>query len=209
MLTRLPEGLRGFQKKGKSSEFNPQDYEQVKSSPALMVWPHEGVKDTVKFVKKIIFSSIFTRPDIFGLPIFIFPSIFTFHIWKCPLYQPSKLEKGDDSQAKISTLKKSTHTSWATNIVIIKIMLMMNLVWEVSERVGMEAGRRCSLTLSIFPHVFVYLCICVFVYFTICIFAYFAIYVFVFFLTGPYTSNCQQFSTKALASPVPLGFPFC
>ena len=26
-------------KKGKSSEFNPQDYEQVKSSPALMVWP--------------------------------------------------------------------------------------------------------------------------------------------------------------------------
>ena len=29
-------------KKGKSLEFNPQDYEQVKSSPSLTVWSHEG-----------------------------------------------------------------------------------------------------------------------------------------------------------------------
>ena len=32
---------KGF-KKGKSSEFNPKDYEQVKSSPSLKVWSHEG-----------------------------------------------------------------------------------------------------------------------------------------------------------------------
>ena len=38
-------------KKGKSSEFNPQNYEQVKSSPSLKVWSHESVKDTVKFNK--------------------------------------------------------------------------------------------------------------------------------------------------------------
>ena len=50
-ITRLPEGLERFQKKGKSSEFNPQNYEQVKSSPSLKVLSHESVKDTVKFDK--------------------------------------------------------------------------------------------------------------------------------------------------------------
>ena len=40
-------------KKGKSSEFNPQNYEQVKSSPSLKVWSHESVKDTVKFDKRV------------------------------------------------------------------------------------------------------------------------------------------------------------
>ena len=39
-LSRLPERLERFQKKGKSSEFNPQDYEKVQSSPALTVWSH-------------------------------------------------------------------------------------------------------------------------------------------------------------------------
>ena len=39
-------------KKGKSSEFNPQNYEQVKSSPSLKVWSHESVKDTVKLPKQ-------------------------------------------------------------------------------------------------------------------------------------------------------------
>ena len=50
-LTRLPEGLERFQKKGKSSEFNPKNYEHVKSSPSLKVWSHESVKHTVKFDK--------------------------------------------------------------------------------------------------------------------------------------------------------------
>ena len=48
ILYRLPEGLERFQKKGKSSEFNPQDYEKVQSSPALTVWSHESVKDCRK-----------------------------------------------------------------------------------------------------------------------------------------------------------------
>ena len=39
------------QKKGKSSEFNPKNYEHVKSSPSLKVWSHESVKHTVKFDK--------------------------------------------------------------------------------------------------------------------------------------------------------------
>ena len=43
-LTPLPEGLKRFQKKGKSSEFNPQNYEQVKSSPSLKVWSQKSVK---------------------------------------------------------------------------------------------------------------------------------------------------------------------
>ena len=47
-VTRLPEGLEVL-KKGKSSEFNPRNYELVKSSPSLKVWSHESVKDTVKF----------------------------------------------------------------------------------------------------------------------------------------------------------------
>ena len=46
---RAREGL----KKGKSSEFNPQNNEQVKSSPALKVWSHESVKVTVKFEKRV------------------------------------------------------------------------------------------------------------------------------------------------------------
>ena len=50
-LTRLPEGLERVLKKRKSSEFNPQKDEQVKSSPSLKVWSHESVKDTVKFDK--------------------------------------------------------------------------------------------------------------------------------------------------------------
>ena len=34
--------LERFLKKGKSSEFNPRNYEQVKSSPSLTVWSHKG-----------------------------------------------------------------------------------------------------------------------------------------------------------------------
>ena len=49
MITRLPEGLQRSQKKGKSSEFNPKNHGQVKSSPSLKVWSHESIKDTVKF----------------------------------------------------------------------------------------------------------------------------------------------------------------
>ena len=33
---------REVPKKGKSSEFNSRNYEQVKSSPSLKVWSHEG-----------------------------------------------------------------------------------------------------------------------------------------------------------------------
>ena len=53
VLTRLPEGLERFQKKGNSSEFNPRNYEQVKSSPSLQVLSHESVKDAVKFDKRV------------------------------------------------------------------------------------------------------------------------------------------------------------
>ena len=42
---------REVPKKGKSSEFNPENYEHVKSSPSLKVWSHESVKHTVKFDK--------------------------------------------------------------------------------------------------------------------------------------------------------------
>ena len=48
MITRLPKGLQRFQKKRKSSEFNPRHYEQVKSSPSLKVQSHESINDTVK-----------------------------------------------------------------------------------------------------------------------------------------------------------------
>ena len=41
-LSRVPDELGRFQKKGKSSKFNPRNYEQVKSSPSLKVWSHEG-----------------------------------------------------------------------------------------------------------------------------------------------------------------------
>ena len=51
MLSRVPDELERFQKQGKSSKFNPQNYEQVKSSPSLKVWSHESVKDTVKLPK--------------------------------------------------------------------------------------------------------------------------------------------------------------
>ena len=37
------DSIRG-NKEGKSSEFNPQNDEQVKSSPATMLWSHEGSK---------------------------------------------------------------------------------------------------------------------------------------------------------------------
>ena len=40
-------------KKGQLSEFNPRDYEQVKSSPPLKVWSDESVKDTVTFEKRV------------------------------------------------------------------------------------------------------------------------------------------------------------
>ena len=50
-LTRLPEGLERVLKKGKSSEFNPENYEHVKSSPSFKVWWHESIKDAVKFDK--------------------------------------------------------------------------------------------------------------------------------------------------------------
>ena len=56
-VTRLPDGLERFQKKGKSSEFNPLNYEQVKSSPSLKVWSHKNVKDTVNLPKKFDFGA--------------------------------------------------------------------------------------------------------------------------------------------------------
>ena len=46
-----------FTKKGKSSEFNPLNYEQVKSSPSLKVWSHKSVKDTVNLPKKFDFGA--------------------------------------------------------------------------------------------------------------------------------------------------------
>ena len=39
-------------KKGKLSKFNPQHDEQVKPSPALKVWSHEGSNLYPKFAKK-------------------------------------------------------------------------------------------------------------------------------------------------------------
>merc|ERR1712024_238652 len=53
-LTRLPEGLERFQKKGKSSEFNPRNYKQVKSSQSLTVWSHEGSNLYPKLPKNLI-----------------------------------------------------------------------------------------------------------------------------------------------------------
>ena len=52
-LTRLPEGLERVLQNGKPSEFNPQDYKQVKSSPSQKVWSHESVKVTEKFEKRV------------------------------------------------------------------------------------------------------------------------------------------------------------
>ena len=55
--TELPEGQERVLKKRKSSEFNPRNYEQVKSSPSLKVWSHKNVKDTVNLPKKIDFGA--------------------------------------------------------------------------------------------------------------------------------------------------------
>merc|ERR1712208_134872 len=59
----------GFQKKGKSSEFNPQDYEKVQSSPALTVWSHGSVKDCRKNLilgqKHKIFKNPRTKTEVF------------------------------------------------------------------------------------------------------------------------------------------------
>ena len=41
-------------KKGKSSKFNPRNYEQVQSSPSAKVWSHKSIKDTVKLPKNLI-----------------------------------------------------------------------------------------------------------------------------------------------------------
>ena len=48
---------REVPKKGKSSEFNPENYEHVKSSPSLKVWSHKNVKDTVNLPKKFDFGA--------------------------------------------------------------------------------------------------------------------------------------------------------
>ena len=47
-------GQRGS-KKGKSSEFNQKNNEQVKSNPAVKVWLHDSVKVGVKFDKWVNF----------------------------------------------------------------------------------------------------------------------------------------------------------
>ena len=51
-LTRLPEGLERFLKRENSSEFNPQAYEQVKSSPSVKVWLHEALISTQKSLNR-------------------------------------------------------------------------------------------------------------------------------------------------------------
>ena len=58
-------GAREVSKKGKSSEFNPRNYEQVQSSPSPKVWSHKSIKDTVKLPKNLISSQkrkIFKNP---------------------------------------------------------------------------------------------------------------------------------------------------
>ena len=45
--------FKDLAKSTSSSEFNPENYEHVKSSPSLKVWSHENVKDTVKFDKRV------------------------------------------------------------------------------------------------------------------------------------------------------------
>merc|ERR1711894_138167 len=54
ILYRLPEGLERVLKKGKSSEFNPRNYERVQSSPSAKVWSHKSIKDTVRLPKNLI-----------------------------------------------------------------------------------------------------------------------------------------------------------
>merc|ERR1712208_120914 len=54
ILYRLPEGLERVLKKGKSSEFNPRNYERVQSSPSAKVWSHKSIKDTLKLPKNLI-----------------------------------------------------------------------------------------------------------------------------------------------------------
>ena len=47
-------GANSFSRRAReSSEFNPRNYEQVKSSPSLQVLSHESVKDAVKFDKRV------------------------------------------------------------------------------------------------------------------------------------------------------------
>ena len=65
ILYRLQEGLERVLKKGKSSEFDPRNYEQVQSSPSPKVWSHKSIKDTVKLPKNLISSQkhkIFKNP---------------------------------------------------------------------------------------------------------------------------------------------------
>ena len=46
-------GAREVSKKGKSSEFNPRNYEQVESSQSLAVWWLESVKDALRLDKRV------------------------------------------------------------------------------------------------------------------------------------------------------------
>ena len=48
-------GAREEVKKGKSSEFNQKNYDEVKSSPAVKVWLRDSVKVGVKFEKWVNF----------------------------------------------------------------------------------------------------------------------------------------------------------
>ena len=65
-ITRLLERLERVLKKGKSSEFNPQKDEQVKSSPSLKVWSHERSNlypKMAQWVKKCIFCIFSKSPQ--------------------------------------------------------------------------------------------------------------------------------------------------
>ena len=60
------EYLNGVPKQRKSLEFNPQNYEQVKSSPSLKVLFHESDKDTVKFDKWVNWRGAKKNQNIFS-----------------------------------------------------------------------------------------------------------------------------------------------
>ena len=65
-ITRLLERLERVLKKGKSSEFNPQKDEQVKSSPSLKVWSHKCSNlypKMAQWVKKCIFYIFSKSPQ--------------------------------------------------------------------------------------------------------------------------------------------------
>ena len=49
--TSCSRGSREEVKKGKSSKFNPKNYEHVKKSPSLKAWSHEGSNSYPKMVK--------------------------------------------------------------------------------------------------------------------------------------------------------------